>query len=383
MKILCTGGSGFIGSYLTNLLYKGGFEIFIIDNLLKQIHGKDKYNSFLFQSIIDKANFFNEDIVRSKSLKYLIGQVDFIIHLAAETATGQSMYEISKYVKTNSLGTAKILEHLVKNKNNVKKIILASSRTVYGEGKYKCPEHGIVYPDNRNIDDLRKGEFECKCIYCYKDLKPLATDEESKISPKSIYGISKYNQEQLVKSICENIHIPYSIFRFQNVYGKGQSIKNPYTGIISVFSNLVLENKRIEVFEDGLESRDFIHASDVAMAIYLDILSDHKNQTYNVGSGKSTRIIDVIKMIEKIVPNPPLYGISGSFRIGDVRHNFADTTKISTLLGFSPKISLRDGLSEIIDWIGNLHQDSIVRKYKSSIREMKKLNLFIDNSKSV
>jgi len=378
MKILCTGGSGFIGSYLTDLLNREGFEIFIIDNLFEQIHGKDKYNSYLFKSIIEKANFFKENIVHSKSLKSLIGQVDFIIHLAAETGTGQSMYEVFNYVRTNSLGTANILEHLIKNKNNVKKFILASSRTVYGEGKYMCPEHGIVYPDYRDINDLERGEFECKCLFCNKDLEPLATDEESKISPKSIYGISKYNQEQLVKSICENIHIPYSIFRFQNVYGKGQSIKNPYTGIMSVFSNLLLENKRIEVFEDGLESRDFVHASDVAAAIYLDLSSDHKNQIYNVGSGKRTRIIDIIKMFENIAPNPPLYEVSGSFRIGDIRHNFADITKISTLLGFQPKISLNDGLSEIIDWIGNLHKDSIVRKYESSIREMKKLNLFIE-----
>jgi len=383
MKILITGGSGFIGSYLTNLLYSKGHEIFVIDNLLEQVHGKDKYNSFLFKSIKDKANFYEEDILCSKSLKYLIGRVDFLVHLASETGVGQSMYNISKCIKINSLGTAIILEQLVKNKNSIKKLILASSRAIYGEGKYKCIEHGIVYPNQRNINDLLKGEFECKCISCNKDLIPLATDEESKLSPKSIYGISKFNQEQIVKLICENLKIPYSLFRFQNVYGKGQSIENPYTGILSIFSNLACKNKRIEIFEDGLESRDFVHVSDVSVAIYLDILSDNINQTYNVGVGKSIKIIEIIKMIEKIISQSLIYEISGSFRMGDIRHNFADTTKISTLLGFQPQICLFNGLSELIDWIKYSHKDLVENAYESSINKMKKMNVLIGSIGSI
>jgi dTDP-L-rhamnose 4-epimerase len=287
------------------------------------------------------------------------------------------MYNILNYVKTNSLGTANILEQLVKNRNNVRKFILASSRAVYGEGKYKCSEHGIVFPDGRNIQDLLSGDYELKCSICNRVLIPLATDEESKICPKSVYGISKFNQEQLTKLVCMNAKIPYTIFRFQNVYGKGQSIKNPYVGILSIFAKLCNENKKIIVFEDGLESRDFVHATDVARAIYLDIIGEHCNQTYNVGSGINIKILDTIRMLENKFSYSPIHEISGSSRIGDIRHNYADITKISTLLGFRPKISLDEGLTELIDWIQNSHEDSIVDKYELSINELKKRNLII------
>jgi dTDP-L-rhamnose 4-epimerase len=377
MKILITGGSGFIGSYLTDKLYSQGHEIYVIDNLLEQVHGKDKNNSYLFKSIIEKVNFYEEDITCSTSLKYLIGQVDYIVHLCAETGTGESMYNIYNYVKTNSLGTANILEQLVKNRNNVRKFILASSRAVYGEGKYRCNEHGTVYPDGRNIEDLHKGKYELKCPICSKDLIPLATDEGSKICPKSIYGISKFNQEQITKTVCESAKIPYTIFRFQNVYGKGQSIKNPYVGILSIFATLCNENKKILVFEDGLESRDFIHVSDAVQAIYLDILSEQSNQIYNVGTGISVKILDIVKMLESKFSSSSIHEISGFSRMGDIRHNVADITKISTNLGFNPKICLDEGLTELIDWIRNSHEDSIVKKYESSINELKKMNLII------
>lgn len=379
MKILITGGSGFIGSYLVDLFNTEKHEIFVIDNLLEQVHGRDKHNSYLYRSIKDKVSFYEEDILGSNALNTLIGKVDIIIHLAAETGTGQSMYNISNCVKTNSSGTAHILEQIVKNKNGLRKFILASSRAVYGEGKYKCKEHGIIYPLNRDMSDLLKGEFECKCPECNKDLIPLATDEESKISPKSVYGITKFNQEQLVRSVCESIKIPYSIFRFQNVYGKGQSVNNPYTGILSIFTKLVLDNKRIIVFEDGLESRDFIHAADVSRAIYADVLSNHNNQTYNVGSGTRIKVIEIINMIREISSFSPVYEISGSFRLGDIRHNFADTTRIGFLLGFHTEISLNDGLSGLIDWISNSHDGLNINSYESSINEMKKLNLYIEN----
>jgi len=376
MKILITGGSGFIGSYLCDLLFRKEHDVVIIDNLQEQIHGEDKYNSFLFRSIAGKARFYEEDILNSPSLGELIEETDIIVHLAAETGVGQSMYNVFNYVRTNSLGTANILEQLVKKNNNLKKFILASSRAVYGEGRYKCPEHGIVYPDDRDIKDLHKGEFECKCSECGKSLEPISTDEGSKISPKSVYGISKYNQEELVRSICGNINIPYTIFRFQNVYGMGQPYGNPYTGIISIFSKLSCEKKKINVFEDGLQSRDFIHASDVSEAIYLDILSKENNQIYNVGTGIKSSLIDIIKIIGELNSRTPEYEISGSFRVGDIRHSFADISKISNLLGFKPKVSLRDGMHEVMKWVDNLKVRSVVKPYESSINELKKYNLY-------
>jgi dTDP-L-rhamnose 4-epimerase len=379
MKILITGGAGFIGSYLTNLLNDEGHEVFVIDNLNKQIHGKEKTNSFLYQTIVDKADFFEEDILSSKSLKSLIRKVDVIVHLAAETGTGQSMYDISNYVKINSLGTALIMECLVKNRNNVKKFILTSSRAVYGEGKYSCLEHGVVYPNTRRIEDLQRREFECKCPICNKEIIAIPTDENSIISPKSIYGITKFNQEQLVKSVCESINLFYSIFRFQNVYGKGQSLKNPYTGILAIFTKLLQEDKEINIFEDGFESRDFVHISDAVKSIYLDLKSNQNNRTYNVGSGKRTTIIEIFNILAEKINKPVKHRISGSFRMGDIRHNFADITNISKLLGFTPTVTLDEGISSLINWTRLSNGDPVSNNYEKSIEEMKKLKLYFDD----
>lgn len=375
MKVLITGGAGFIGSYLTNLLYDEGNEVFIIDNLNEQIHGTDKKKSYLYQTIINKAHFFQEDILRSKSLKSILNKVDYVVHLAAETGTGQSMYDITNCVRTNSLGTATILESLVKNKNSVRKFVLASSRAVYGEGKYFCYKHGFVYPDARLPEDMQKGEFECKCPVCKREITALPTDEESKISPHSVYGVTKFNQEQLVKSVCESINLHYTIFRFQNVYGKGQSLNNPYTGILAIFSKLLLENKEINVFEDGLESRDFIHVTDIARAVYAELKSSQKDQVYNVGSGLRTTVSEVAEMLSGKVKDPLKFRISGFFRVGDIRHNFADAEKISELLNFVPLIRLEDGISELFEWARVSNTEAISGNYNKSIDEMKKLNL--------
>ncbi len=221
MKVLITGGAGVIGAYLTELLFNENIEVFIIDNLNPKIHGDKKEDSFLYNIVRNKATVFIEDICNSANLDRLIETCDYIVHLAAETGTGQSMYEISEYVNTNSYGTALLLEKLVKRKHNIKKFILASSRAVYGEGKYLCEKRDTVYPKTRYPKDLINGDFECKCPICKSPVKLLPTDENSAIDPRSVYGVTKYNQEQLAITTCESIQLAYTIFRFQNVYRKG------------------------------------------------------------------------------------------------------------------------------------------------------------------
>ncbi|MFC0875452.1 NAD-dependent epimerase/dehydratase family protein [Saccharicrinis sp. FJH2] len=377
-KVLITGGAGFIGSYLTNLLYENGYEIIIIDKLLTQIHGKDPQNSYLLNSVKGKAILYQEDISNSNSLSEIVKSVDYIVHLAAETGTGQSMYELASYVNTNSLGTATLLETVVKTPNNIKKFILASSRAVYGEGKYKCQTHGIVYPKDRNIKDLKKEDFECKCPICEKSLQLMATTEDSLLYPKSIYGITKLNQEQLVESCCSSLNIPYTIFRFQNVYGKGQSLKNPYTGILAIFSNLLQNNEEINIFEDGSESRDFIHVKDIVDAIFLDIQSPIKNQIYNVGRGISTSVIEIVDILITLFGTNNTSKITGAFRVGDIRHNKADISKISANLGFNPKITLEHGINEFVEWIQNTSNAFDELNYQKSVEEMQKLNLYYE-----
>jgi dTDP-L-rhamnose 4-epimerase len=283
-NILITGGAGFIGSNLALKLTAKGYIVRVIDSLSQQIHGKKpKVNSPLYLSIKEHVEFYKLDVTNKKELKYALQGQDAVIHLAAETGTGQSMYEIKKYCNVNIGGTALLLDILANNNHSIQKIIIASSRAIYGEGKYECPEHGIVYPDARRDIDLKTGDFDCKCPICGSHVKLLPTSEDSKIHPTSVYGITKQNQEQMVLSVGKYIGIPVVAFRYQNVYGPGQRLYNPYTGILSIFSTQIRKGNNINIFEDGEESRDFVYIDDVVGATILGLEKDEANyEVYNV-----------------------------------------------------------------------------------------------------
>ena len=237
-NILITGGSGFIGSRLCEKLYDRRYNITILDNLSEQIHGTTE--SSLFKKIKGKCTFIKGDVRNKEDWKKAIRGQDVIVHLAAETGTGQSMYEIEKYNDVNIMGTAHLLEILANTEHSVKKMIIASSRAIYGEGKYNCKIHGDQYPLQRKEIDMERAEFNPKCEICNVELNLLATDEKSKINPSSIYGINKQQQEQMVMLMGDSLGIPSVAFRYQNVYGPGQSLSNPYTGILSIFSTRIL-----------------------------------------------------------------------------------------------------------------------------------------------
>src|ERR1035437_5985317 len=227
-NILISGGAGFIGSNIALSLINKGYSVTVLDSLSKQIHGENSQNSFLYNSIVNKVNFINGDVGNRKDWEYSLKGQDAVIHLAAETGTGQSMYQIYKYSEVNIGGTALLLDILANKKHGIKKMIVASSRAIYGEGRYHCSTHGEVYPLTRQEKDLKNGIFECKCPHCGKNIQLLPTHENSKIEPQSIYGISKYNQEQLFLITGKSLNIPSVVFRYQNVYGPGQSLSNPY-----------------------------------------------------------------------------------------------------------------------------------------------------------
>ena len=238
MNILITGGAGFIGSNLALKLLSKGHVVTILDNLSTQIHGSDPKNtSPLYKSIMEKVKFIHGDVCEEKYWREALLNQDVIVHFAAETGTGQSMYEINKYSSVNIMGTSIMLDLLTnKNDYNVRKIVIASSRSIYGEGKYQCNTHGIVYPNERLNEDMSKGDFNVKCPKCGDNVTLLPTDENSKIHPSSIYGITKQVQEQMCMVVGKSIGIPVVSFRYQNVYGPGQSLSNPYTGILSIFA---------------------------------------------------------------------------------------------------------------------------------------------------
>lgn len=374
-KILITGGAGFIGSTLSLELIKKGYEITILDNLSPQIHG-DSETSFLYQRIKDKVHFIHGDVRNRYDWEMALKGQEYIIHLAAETGTGQSMYEIQRYMDVNVSGTGIMLDLIANHKNAIKKVIIASSRAIYGEGKYwNNSIQKAVYPLQRNEEDMLKGDFNPKCPETGQEIELMATDESSKIHPNSIYGLTKYNQEQAVLIACKSLNIPAVAFRYQNVYGPGQSLKNPYTGILSIFSTRIRNGNGLNIFEDGLESRDFVYIDDVVKATILGLENEKiKNDYFNVGLGKPITVLEVAKALEKNYNTKVDIQISGQFRIGDIRHNFADLTKIKTELGFEPSISFEEGISRFARWVQE--QEIGEDNYEKSLQEMKEKGLF-------
>jgi dTDP-L-rhamnose 4-epimerase len=375
-RILITGGAGFIGSNLTLKLINKGYSITILDNLSPQIHGDDPDNSSpLYKSIKDKVYFIKGTVTSKQDWEKVIKGQDIIVHLAAETGTGQSMYEIHKYVDVNVNGTAIMLDILANQQHNVKKVIIASSRSIYGEGKYISSELGVVYPAHRTADNMDKGIFDVLYKGCKKPLRVLPTDEDSKIHPSSVYGITKQNQEQMIMTVCPTIGIAPVAFRYQNVYGPGQSLKNPYTGILSIFSTQIKNGNSLNVFEDGNETRDFVYIDDVVHATILGIESDNADgEIFNVGAGIATNIITVAKLLIKGYGAKTPVIISGNYRLGDIRHNFADLTKIKSILGYEVHFSFENGIKKFISWVNSqvIYSDN----YAKSISEMKDSGLY-------
>lgn len=374
-NVLITGGAGFIGSNLSLKLIDKDWNVTVLDNLSEQIHGIDaEKSSPLYNSIKDKVKFIKGTVTsRSDWEKALIGQ-DAIIHLAAETGTGQSMYEIQKYIDVNIGGTGIMLDILANEKTTIKKIVVASSRAIYGEGKYECSKHGFVYPVERNESDLSKGDYECKCPICNSELKLYSTSENSLIHPTSIYGITKQTQEQMVLVSGKSLSIPAVAFRYQNVYGPGQSLKNPYTGILSIFSTQIKNNNNINIFEDGKESRDFVYIDDVVDATILGLEKEDANyKSFNVGSGISTDVKTVAETLKNIYNSTVEINITGNYRLGDIRHNYADIKLANKYLGFTPKWNFANGISKFCEWVNKQAIES--DKYSKSMDELKQKGL--------
>ena len=377
-KILITGGAGFIGSNLALALLKRGHQVTVLDNLSEQIHGKNpEKTSPLYLSIKDKVHFIKGTVACRETLQKAIADNTVIVHLAAETGTGQSMYEIQHYTDVNIGATALLLDILTNEKHSVKKVVVASSRAIYGEGKYyNKTKNTFVYPLQRTDEDMQKGDFEVKDPQNHSDvLELVATTEDAIIHPTSVYGITKQVQEQLVMTVCPTIGIAGVAFRYQNVYGPGQSLKNPYTGILSIFSTQIKNGNGINIFEDGKETRDFVFISDVVYATVLGIEKETaNNQVFNVGTGVATDVITVATELSNNYNIQVPITISGNYRLGDIRHNYADITKARQLLGFEPKISFKEGLKQFTDWVNT--QEVEEDKYQQSIDEMKAKGLY-------
>jgi dTDP-L-rhamnose 4-epimerase len=367
-SVLITGGAGFIGKHLTMHLLSLGCNIRILDNFSPQVHSNDT----LPDIIKDNVELIKGDILDYNLLKKSIKGMDSVIHLASETGTGQSMYEINKYYNVNVQGTANLLDILINEKNaeNITNIVVSSSRSIYGEGQYCCINHGVVSPDERTDENMKKGNFEPICPVCECNLEIRKTKETALIKPASVYALTKHAQESLILLLAKKRNINAFAFRYQNVYGSGQSLKNPYTGILAVFSNLARNSEDIEIYEDGLESRDFVFIDDVVEATAKSLFYDGKfNGAINVGSGNATSVLEVAKLIVKYFKSSSNIIVTGKYRMGDIRHNIADISKLANIIDFKPQKKFNDGINEFLKWAESQALEDKT-SYKRSVIEL-------------
>jgi dTDP-L-rhamnose 4-epimerase len=348
-KILITGGAGFIGSFVADELLRRKFKVRAFDKLARQVHGRKPGRP---RYLDRRVELVRGDVKCRKDVAKALDGVDAVIHMAAAVGVGQSMYEIKRYFSENTIGGAVLLEEIVKRKKHIKKMIVASSMSIYGEGAYECPVHGVIYPRLRPNWQLEKREWEMKCTRCRREAKPVPTSEDKPLYPTSIYAITKRDHEEMFLSIGITHEIPTVALRYFNVYGERQALSNPYTGIGAIISSRLLNNNKPMIFEDGLQSRDFISVHDIARATVMTLLDSRADfEVFNVGTGRPTTIIKLARILAKKIHFKSGVDIVGKFRAGDIRHCYADISKIRKAIGFKPEIRVEDGAGVLIGWV--------------------------------
>lgn len=370
MRTVITGGMGFIGTHLARRLLAAGHQVLLVDSLTPQIHG-----DIPSPELPDGAKVLRLDIRALAARPEIFEGCDVVYHLASETGTAQSMYDIVDYVDVNEVGTATLMTALGRCSARPRKIVLTSSRSVYGEGAYVSQRGSDVLflPNPRTPQQLRDAQWE-PTHDDFPEIFATATREDCDIAPSSIYAATKASQEHLIRIATDSLGIKSVIFRLQNVYGEGQSLRNPYTGIISIFYNRARQGIEIPIYEDGHESRDFVHVEDVARALIASSEADLPNGVVmNIGSGQPTSVIDLARMLLKTGNLDVPVTVTGQYRIGDIRHGWANIDKANRLLGFVPAVSLEQGLRQFTAWAAGqpVHED----KLDSATKELKRRGL--------
>lgn len=344
MKVLVTGGAGFIGSHIVDELIAQNHDVRIFDALVPQVH------KAVPPHLNKNAEFVQGDVRDKAALSAAIEDVEVIIHDAAEVGVGQSMYEIERYVNANVRGTAVLLDLLVNKEHDVKKLIVASSMSIYGEGKYECDNCGAVLPKIRETKDMEAGNFEMRCPVCRRFVRPIPTDEDKPLDSTSVYALTKKDQEEYVHCVGKAYGIPTVALRYFNVYGPRQSLSNPYTGVAAIFSSRIKNNNPPVIFEDGLQSRDFVNVKDIVQGNILAMTKQKANyDSFNVASGKVTTILEVAKTLIRLMGASVKPETTKTFRKGDIRHCFADISKIKKI-GYEPSVKFEDGMRELVNW---------------------------------
>ena len=346
-KVLITGGAGFLGSHLADALLQRGDAVRVFDNLTPQVHpsGVPGYLS-------PYVEILRGDMRDSDALRDAVRGVDVIFHLAAAIGVGQSMYEISHYMGVNTQGTANLLQVLLDTKIPIQKLIVASSMSIYGEGKYRCASCGDVAPPPRGNAQLKRKQWETLCPRCGNELEPVATDEAKPLQATSIYALSKKNQEEMALLFGRTYGLPTVALRYFNIYGTRQALSNPYTGVAAIFASRLLNRRAPLLFEDGRQRRDFVSVHDVVRANILAMERDQANgMALNVGSGEPVTIRQVAQVLAAALGSRLPAEITGKYRAGDIRHCFADISAAQRVLGYRPKVRFAEGIRELVQWL--------------------------------
>ncbi len=348
-RVLVTGGAGFIGSHLVDALVESGRRVRVLDSLESQVHGPSRQAP---PYLNPAAELVVGDVRNRDRLRAALEGIQVVFHLAAAVGVGQSMYEIERYVSANTLGTSVLLDVLANENPGVRKLVVASSMSLYGEGSYRCPSCGPMEAPLRTEEQMARSVWEPLCPSCGEPLQAVATPESKPLQPTSIYAISKKDQEEMSLCIGRAYGIPVVALRFFNVYGPRQALSNPYTGAAAIFSSRALNGKPPLVYEDGLQSRDFVHVSDVAQALVLAMQSRQADYgVFNVGTGRALTVLEMAELIcRKVGPAGLHPNVAKKFRKGDIRHCYADISRI-TALGYKPKVAFEDGIRDLVSWV--------------------------------
>ena len=344
-RVLVTGGAGFIGSFLTDALIERGHAVRILDTLEEQVHSGNPP-----PYLNPAAEFIRGDVRDSTEVENALKNIDVVCHFAAAVGVGQSQYEIKRYVDVNAGGTATLLDCIVNKKLPIRKILLPTSMTAYGEGVERCPTHGNIRPHQRSFEALKENAWDMRCPDCNAVVEPVPTSEDALPNPATVYALTKLWQETLLLNAGATHGIPVVAFRLFNVYGPRQSLKNPYTGVTAIFLSRLKNGQPPVIYEDGLQTRDFVSVHDVVQAFLLAMEKpDADGKVLNIGSGSGTSILTIARTLARLTQST-VQPHFGGCRMNDIRHCIADTTKAKQLLGWQAEVSFDDGMEELVAW---------------------------------
>lgn len=367
-KVLITGGAGFVGSHLADGLLQEGYTVRVLDNLTPQVH-QNKLPTYLSPDV----EIVYGDVRDRDVLLHALKGVDVVFHFAAAVGVGQSMYEISRYMEVNTIGTAQLLQVLLDSKANLQKLVVASSMSIYGEGRYGCTSCGPVAPPIRTNSQLRAGQWEVSCPICGENVTPCPTSENKPSEVTSVYALSKRDQEELCLVFGRTYDLPVVALRFFNIYGTRQALSNPYTGVAAIFASRLLNDQPPLIFEDGNQLRDFVSIHDIVQANILAIKRSQANgQIINIGSGQPIKIVKVAELLSQALGKDIEPVVTRQYRSGDIRHCYADVTRAREVLGYEPRVSHAEGFQELVEWLQLQRAED---KAEIAIKELKAYGL--------